>query len=117
VQQSASPNPASKNKPLTFTSKVTNGGPSSANGVTLTDSLPAGTTLRSVTTSQGTCSSSSGTVSCSLGGLASGASATVSVVVVPTAKGTITNSVTVRAASPPDPNSTNNTANTTVTVK
>ena len=48
-------------------SRVHNAGPSSATGVQLTDTLPAGVTFDSATPSQGSCSESSGTVTCALG--------------------------------------------------
>ena len=49
----------------------------SAAGVTVTDTLPGGVTYNSATPSQGSCSHASGTVTCSLGTLASGANASV----------------------------------------
>ena len=52
-----SPDPVKKDKPLTYTITVRNGGPAPATGVTLTDPLPAGVGLKSVKTTQGTCSS------------------------------------------------------------
>ena len=48
-------------------SPPTTPGPLSATGVQLTDTLPAGVTYDSATPSQGTCSQSSGTVSCAVG--------------------------------------------------
>ena len=54
-------------------------------------------------------------VTCTLGGLASGASATVTIVVKPTSKGTITNTAT-GSANQADPNTVNNKATATTTV-
>ena len=73
----------------------------------LTDPLPAGVTFVSATPSQGTCSQVAGTVTCPLGTIASGANATVSVVVTPTTDGTLTNTASVSSATS-DPNGGNN---------
>lgn len=98
---------------LTYTIPVHNFGPDQATGVVLTDPLPAGTTFLSVSSTQGTSSAppvgSSGTVTCNLGSLPSGATATVTIGVTITVKGkaTITNNATVSSATP-DPNPGNN---------
>ncbi len=59
---------------------------------------------------------STNTVTCSLGNLGSGASATIRIVVKPTQKGTMTNTASVRASSPTDRTSANNTATAVTTV-
>lgn len=103
---------------LVYSLFVRNDGPSTATGVTLTDSLPAGVTLRSTSSSQGTVTSSNGIVTAFLGSLASGAQATVTVTVDldDATTGTLTNSATV-TASETDSNVSNNsdTESTTVT--
>ncbi|MBA2373518.1 MAG: DUF11 domain-containing protein, partial [Chloroflexi bacterium] len=113
------PDPATLGQPLRYTIVVTNNGPSSAIGVTLTDTLPKNAGFSSASTTQGTCASKpvKRTVTCSLGTIASGASVTVMIEVKPTAKGTATNTVTVTATSPTDPSTVNNTATATTTVK
>ena len=59
---------------LTYTLGVSNAGPSSATGVDASPTrCPAGVTFDSATPSQGTCSESSGTVTCALGTIANGA--------------------------------------------
>ncbi len=60
-----------------FTIQVSNAGPAAATGVTLSDDLPAGTTLVSRTTSQGTCAPSGDPLACALGSIAPGATVTV----------------------------------------
>ena len=61
---------------VTYTITVTNDGPSAATDVVATDTLPAGLVFVSATPSQGSCSGQA-TVTCALGTLADGASATV----------------------------------------
>lgn len=93
---------------LTYVLTVTNNGPTQATGVQVTDALPAGLTWVSTTPSQGSCSGTS-TVTCNLGDLASGASATVSIVVTPQAMDTYVNTATVTSTSV-DAKQSNNTA-------
>src|SRR5262249_57280117 len=75
VSQAAPPT-ESLGDPFTYAITVQNAGSGPAQGVKLTDPLPAGATLVSATPSQGACTGST-TVTCSLGSLAGGASATV----------------------------------------
>jgi uncharacterized repeat protein (TIGR01451 family) len=80
---------------LNYTITVTNAGPSPATNVVVTDTLPAGLALISATPSQGTCTAAN-PVSCNLGAIANGESATIALSTQVTAtSGTITNSATV----------------------
>ncbi|HXQ89001.1 MAG TPA: PASTA domain-containing protein [Solirubrobacterales bacterium] len=63
---------------ITYTIQVKNNGPERAGGVVLSNQLPAKTTLISATTSQGACTGTA-VLSCSLGVLRSGASASLTV--------------------------------------
>jgi uncharacterized repeat protein (TIGR01451 family) len=112
LAQAVAPNPASAGKDVMFTMTVTNNGPATANAVTLTNPLPAGS---SYVWASASCSLSSGTVTCSRSSLASGAGAVFKVVVRPAAAGSITNNAAV-AASESDPASANNSVSTAVTV-
>ena len=95
---------------VTYSLTVNNAGPSTATGVSLTDTLPAGATFQSATASQGSCTSSGGTVTCALGSLAVGPTATVAITILaPTTGGSTTDQVTVTATNP-DLNPSNNTA-------
>ena len=110
ITKSASPDPIPGGTNLTYTLNVTNNGPDTTLGVTMQDTLPAGTTFVSVNPSTPTCSNSGGIVSCNLGSMANGAVSTVTIVVtVPNAAGWIRNVATVSSTTN-DPNSGNNTA-------
>lgn len=114
VSKTDSPDPVTVESNLTYTITVMNNGPDLANGVTMTDTLPAGVTFVSATPTQGSCAGTS-TVSCNLGSLANGGSATVTIVVTPTQAGVISNTASV-AATETDPNRGNNSATQTTTV-
>lgn len=102
--------------PLTYTIRVANAGSLPATNVNLTDVLPAQMSFVSATASQGSCAGSA-TVTCALGDIAVGATATVLVNVLPTATGyNINNTVTV-STSGVDVNSRNNSAAITITVR
>lgn len=97
---------------VTFTVTVTNRGPSEATNVTVLDAFPVGSILKTTTTSQGSFhlqppGSPPNTLKFHLTSLASGASATYSITVRPSAEGSYANAVSVSAAQS-DPNTGNN---------
>jgi uncharacterized repeat protein (TIGR01451 family) len=83
---------------ITFTITVSNAGPDAAEGTTVVDILPAGTTLVSATPSQGSCSGTT-TVTCNIGTLSSGANATVTLVVTASGTSNITNTASASSSS------------------
>ena len=89
----ANPSPAIPGQDLNYTILVTNTGPSDAQNVTVTDTLPASYTLALVTSSQGGCAS----VPCTLGTIVAGGNATMWIngKVAAGATGSVTNTVTV----------------------
>jgi uncharacterized repeat protein (TIGR01451 family) len=101
----------------TYNITVTNNGLSAANNVVLTDVV--GLTPVSVTTSSGTTCTGTTTQTCILPTpLASGATATVAVVITASASGAYTNTASVMdSLSPPDPNTGNNTYVAVATVQ
>lgn len=105
--------------PVTEEFSVSNNGPGPGTGVTVSDTLPAGTTYFSSSASQGTCTGTS-TVTCSLGTLDSSAtgsttSATITIVLIPARGGSFTNTGAVSAYQS-DPNQANNAASATTSV-
>ena len=111
----ASPDPALVGEPVTYTLVVRNTGPQAATGVRLTDDLPAGVAFESATPTQGTCAEVGGTVTCSLGALAGGDTASVEIEVTPQAVGTLTNQARV-ASDVNDPDPDDNAATTETAV-
>jgi uncharacterized repeat protein (TIGR01451 family) len=101
--------PAPTGRNLTYTLTVTNNGLDAASGVVVVDTLPSGVDYVSATPSQGSCNESAGVVTCNLGGMANGATATIDVVVIPRSPGIIQNTAVV-SASTGDPVGANNTA-------
>ncbi|HEX8201786.1 MAG TPA: Calx-beta domain-containing protein, partial [Isosphaeraceae bacterium] len=98
---------------LTYTLTVTNNGPSNATSVVLVDTLPGGVTFGSAT--GGVTPNAQGVLTFSLPGLAAGASATLTIVVRPTAEGTLINQATVTSDQfDPTPGDTTRTVSTTV---
>jgi uncharacterized repeat protein (TIGR01451 family) len=115
VTKTDSPDPVQVGGTLTYTLTVHNDGPETANGVVLTDTLPASVTFVGANASQGSCAHAAGVVTCSLGPLAAGAVATVTIQVTPNAPGTITNTASVTAnEADPDPSDNTDSEDTTV---
>ena len=108
IVKSDSPDPVTVGQPLTYTLDVDNAGPDAASTVEVTDDLSSSATFDSASASQGTCSEAAGTVTCNLGSIASGGSATVTIQVTPNQVGTITDTASVSSATD-DPNLQNNT--------
>lgn len=82
---------------VTYTLLVTNNGPGTAAGTTVTDILPPGTTLISANSTQGSCTGTA-TVTCNVGILAPSATATITLVVrLPVISGSVSNTATVTA--------------------
>ena len=78
ITKSDSPDPVLAGQNLTYTLVVKNNGPAVASNVIVVDALPSGVSLISATSTQGTCNSG---VTCSLGDLAVGGTATITLVV------------------------------------
>ncbi len=95
---------------------VTNSGPSPAAGVVVTDTLPTNITLTATAPGCTPGAGSGGTITCTIGALASGATQviTLHVMVSATSPGASpTNTATVSSTTP-DPNSSNNSSSATI---
>ena len=104
---------------ITYTINVSNFGPSTASGVSVSDITPAGLTFVSATPSQGTCSGTT-TVTCPLGSLAIGPPATIAITYnVPAsyANPSISNKADVTSGNDPVPANNSSTATTTISAQ
>jgi uncharacterized repeat protein (TIGR01451 family) len=117
VTVEANPSPATVGAPLTYVVTVTNFGPSAAPGVVLVDQLPAAIKAgaTSITKSQGTFSLSGSRITADLGTIANGKSATLTIVVVPTLSGPLSD-VAGAASLNVDPNTANNMVTSSILV-
>ena len=115
VTKSAGAGPFVTGGAAQFTITVSNLGSMTADGATVTDTLPAGMTLVSATPSQGSCSGTT-TVTCALGTIAAAGSATVVLnVTLPATPGPVTNTAAVSMTTI-DTNPANDSGTATITV-
>lgn len=108
------PDPVRRGGRLVYTLVVTNDGPEPGDGIVLTDTLPSAVSLLRVRSTQGSCAGTS-TVTCTLGTLAPGQSATITLTTRARANGPVTNAAQITATTP-DPDSTNNAATVTTRI-
>jgi len=113
--------PAAGGINFNYTITVTNAGPSPAASVSLSDTLPAGTTFVALSSPGGwSCTTpavgAGGTVTCTNPSLAVGSAVfTLTVAIAPSTTGTISNTATVSSATA-DPNPANNSATETTLI-
>ncbi len=93
---------------VVFTVQVHNNGPSSTSGVIINDLLPTGLGYVSSNPNQGSYNQTSG--EWTVGSLANGATATITITAIVNQAGALNNTANVGASDRPDPNSANNTS-------
>ncbi|HET9317778.1 MAG TPA: DUF11 domain-containing protein [Vicinamibacteria bacterium] len=105
---SDAPDPVAAGGGLTYTLQVTNAGPSTSPGMTLTDTLPAAVTFVSSAPGSPTCTQAAGVVSCALASLTPAATTavTLQVQVATGAAGLLSNGAAVDGTAS-DPNAAN----------
>jgi uncharacterized repeat protein (TIGR01451 family) len=114
VTKTGSPNPVSEGANITWTMVVTNHGPDTDTGVTVSDPLPAGTSFVSVSVPPPATCTGGAIISCNLGTMTAGQSITITLVTTANVAGTtITNTVHV-VGDKPETNLANNTASASV---
>ena len=118
ITKTASPEPVTAGNQIAYTLTVRNNGPNAATGVQVLDTLPAGVTFVSSNPSTGSCAFAIPTLTCDLGTVANGATATVPVVVrvPPGSDATSLTNVARVTSTVSDPDPANNTASATSTV-
>ena len=111
IAKSDTPDPVLPGDNLTYAVTVTNYGPNTSTGITVTDPLSSRVTFVSSTAVRGDCTESGGTVTCALDDLGGGASTTVTILVQvnATTTGVVYNTASV-TGNEGDPNTGNNTA-------
>ncbi|SDT31847.1 conserved repeat domain-containing protein [Friedmanniella luteola] len=120
LTKTTSPSPVVPGRDVTYTLTASNAGPSAATGVVVDDTLPTGVTYASSTVpGGGSCTATGQAVACTVGTLAGGASATITLVGRVNADlvdRSTANTASVRATTPTDPTTSNNTATSTTEI-
>ncbi len=112
------PIPPHSGQPISWQLTVSNAGPSDAQGATVTDTLPTGITAVSGTGPGGACSVTGSVLTCAVGTVPNGSTATVTVsaTIGPDTVGTLHNSASVTSTTnDPDTSDNTGTSDTTVT--
>jgi uncharacterized repeat protein (TIGR01451 family) len=115
VTKTDSPDPVSEGGLLTYTILVENLGPGDATDVVLTDELDNQVEFVSFQTTQGNCDRQGRRITCELGQIDAGQSATVTIRVRPQRDGTIVNTATVTSPQDVDPATAGNNSDTETT--
>src|SRR5262249_25496835 len=110
------PDPIGVGDHVTYTQTVRNRGPGSALQVEVSDLLPPAVRFVAATSSQGMCSALNNEIHCVLVTMTNGSEATISVEVVALNVGSVTNTARVSSVAIIDPDNSNNSATSVITV-
>ena len=118
ITKDMSPDPAAVGGPVQATLTVSNAGPNTATGVTVTDPIPSGWNEVTATTTEGSCTVSGGTVTCTLGDMPDGATTEIALSGTTASSSTATTLPNVASVSTTafDPNPTDNVSGDTVSL-
>jgi uncharacterized repeat protein (TIGR01451 family) len=114
---SDSPDPVTGTTPLTYTLGVVNAGPAVAHDVSVSHTLPSGSSFDSASGSGWTCSHTGGVVTCTCPGLAAGPAPEITVRVAPGPAASVLVSSAAVSATEHDPDEADNTDSETTTVR
>jgi uncharacterized repeat protein (TIGR01451 family) len=109
------PDPVTVNQQLVYSLRVGQSGECFGTGVMVTDPLPPGVTFVTATTSHGTWTETNGVVKFNLGSFSQGVTPNLTITVIPTVVGSITNTASIRS-NERDVNLNNNVATVITTV-
>jgi uncharacterized repeat protein (TIGR01451 family) len=116
IVKTDSVDPVNAGTDFSYTLAVSNAGPSTAQSLTVTDTLPAGLTFVSAAGTSWTCGETGGTVTCTRASLAVGPAEIITITVTaPAQGGTVTNTASVSATTV-DPATANNSDSETTDV-
>ena len=118
IEKTSNSSSVSPGATIIYTLTVTNAGPTAADGVVVTDTLPDGVTHLSTTTSRGSCNIAGQIVTCQVGDMAVDDLVVVTITVrvdSSSAGSDVTNSAAVSSSSP-DPDPSNDISSTSVSV-
>ncbi|MBI1879810.1 MAG: DUF11 domain-containing protein [Chloroflexi bacterium] len=117
LTKQGTPDPVAPGASLTYTLSITNGGPSNAAGVVVTDNLPNSLTFGGAAGAGWSCNHSSGVVTCTAASLLVGVAPNIIITgTAPLTSGVMTNTAGVTSTTP-DSSAANNTATITTTVQ
>lgn len=116
LQLASNPASTTPGQNVSYMATVTNNDTQvTATNLTLTDTLPTGTSFVSAAGAGGSCSEANGAVTCTLASLSAGADWKPSITVTAASAGSLKDTAAV-TADQPDPNTSNNSATATTTV-
>lgn len=118
IEKTGTPKTVRAGDELTYSIEVTNTGTTTATQVTVSDILPSGITLASVSSTQGSCDSDGSVLTCNLGSMAAGSTSSIGIITIPSISilGEEPKNIVNVTSNQIDLNPFNNTASTTTEI-